>query len=177
MRTFNKIVIALFLTAVLFTTGCNSIFKNLTKTDLAFKIVADTGGNGGGDIDNSPQIRLLADTKSASAISEMVLDSDMEILNKVDYNRYFTIVVFITFNDYFYPIQIQRIWQDGNVIFIQAPVHDLGPQEYYLCWSSTEYQAVQLDRSILPKSGTIIFKLIDEHGAERAATIVTVVNK
>jgi hypothetical protein len=181
-----NIVIAIFLLVVTLMAGCkgaDSMTAATTTgtTDLAFEKITISGSSGGPYDKGDALIRIITDNKSAKEAIGMVDSYDEDRLLRVDYRRYFIIAAFNGWRSNIYgSFQIQYIEQIGNTVIITATFNDLIqgtiPATFIPAYSS-QYQTVQLDRSILPKTGTLTFKLLDEAGNERATTVLDIVNK
>ena len=181
----GNILITIFLLATLLMAGCKgaetTTTTGTTKSELAYTLI--TGGDKGGSpyLSEDAQIRIITDNKLATEITDMMTSDSTDPLLKVDYTHYFVIAAFNGWRGNLYnSFQIQYVEQIGNTILITATFNDLSigitPATFIPAYSS-QYQAVQLDRSIFPKTGTLTFKLLDENGTERASTIATFVNK
>jgi hypothetical protein len=129
---------------------------------------------GGPYEDSAAQIRVIITSPTVSEVTGMVYSDDANALLKVDYQRYFVIAAFNGWRSNIYgEFKINRIWQSGNTILIKATFNDLiigTTPATYLPATSSQYQAVKLDRGVLTQSGELTFRLLDESGTERATT-------
>jgi hypothetical protein len=174
-----NIVIGIFLLVVTLMAGCKSqtTTTSTTHPDETLTFTPRFGTEFGPYQDEASQILVTIDTSSVSKLLSMVYSYDADTLLKVDYTHYF---VTIAFNGYrggiFNTFKILNIERKTDGIYVTASFDD-GGSGYSITAHSSQYQAVQLDRNILPKAGTITFNLLDESGHARARTVLDIVNK
>jgi len=143
-------------------------------TDLAFVTIIGGRTVGGPYLDSTTQIRVLTDSQSASAITGMVYSDDGDTLLAMNYRQYVAIVVFNGFRDGIGSnLEILKIRQSGNTVHIVAHFDDGGGQ-YSEAITSSQYQAVEIERNSFIRTGEITFQLLDESGKERATTTVNI---
>ena len=93
-----------------------------------------------------------------------------EILDTVDFSRYFVILAFMGFQSVTGPtIEIQQIWQVENIIYVEALFDKAGPT-YQPAWSSP-YDVIKVSKEDMIQFGEITFVLLDQDGEERARTV------
>ena len=91
---------------------------------------------------------------------------------EVDYSKYFVVIVFNGYRTGIHSVlNIQRIWQNENEVFVLTHFNDIVPEGTSLSLSNSQYQVVKIDRTLITHSGAITFRLLDELGEERAKAI------
>ena len=127
------------------------------------------------------QIRVInsIQTVPPEALQWVYSDSKDTIL-AVDYSQCFVVIVFNGYRGGITTImQIKRIWQVNNNVFVLAHFNDPPPPGVTLTVlpaTSSQYQVVKISRTQLTQSGAITFSLLDETGYERA-TIEDIITK
>jgi len=143
-------------------------------TDLAFLTIVGSGQVGGPYLDSAAQIRVLTDSQSASAITGMVYSGDGDTRFAINYQQYVAMVVFNGFRDGISSnLKVLKIRQSGNTVYILTHFND-GGGSYALPATSSQYQAVEIERNSFIQTGEITFQLLDESGKERAVTTATI---
>jgi hypothetical protein len=143
--------------------------------DLTFETLIEPGRVGGPYQGENAQIRVISmiPTPTSEELGWVYPDNQPKILG-VDYSKYFLVLVFNGFRGgIFSYLKIQRIWQNDGIVHILAHFNDIIPEATSLPATNSQYQVVQISRNQISQSGTIIFKLLDEIGQERAETSVS----
>jgi len=163
-------------TTTTFSTTVNSQTTSFlpSGTDLPFLTIIGPGQVGGPYLDSAAQIRVLTDSQSASAITGMVYSGDGDTLFAINYQQYVAMVVFNGFRDGINSnLKVLKIRQSGNTVYILTHFDD-GGGSYGLPATSSQYQAVEIERNSFIQTGEITFQLLDESGKERAVATATI---
>jgi hypothetical protein len=184
----NIVIVTSLVIIVAILAGCKTADStttvSTTPSDKTLTFTTIFGGSafvGGPYQDESSQLRVIMDIASVSSLSSMLYSYDMDALLKVDYTHYFVVIAFNGYRGGIYnSFTITSILQSGNRILISAIFNDRIVETTPITIvpvNSSPYQAVQIDRNILPKTGNLTFKLLDENGSVRASSILTFENK
>lgn len=141
-------------------------------TDLAFGTVTYSGNLGGTYEGKSAQIRVISDIQEPLPEAlNWVKPSHRDVILEVDYSKYFVIVVFNGYRSGIHrDLNVQKIWQDENEVFVLAHFNDFIPGATSLPAFNSQYQVVKIDRTLIMHPEIITFRLLDEAGGERATT-------
>jgi hypothetical protein len=140
--------------------------------DLEFDILIETRQIGGMYKGEGAQVQVLTSVESLYPESlDWIEDHDRPALQNANYQGNFVILVFNGYRGNIYSyLRIQRVWQDGNTVYVLAHFNDFAPKATFLPAYSSQYEAVKIRKSQLGSLGTYTFKLWDESGKERAST-------
>ena len=142
-------------------------------TDLEFEI----NGTGGiyKDETNVPTgIYVLANEQSPlPSVYDSLYPDGLKKIENLDFSQYFVIFVFMGTQGGQGPfIKPERIWQNGNTVYVLADFNDGG--SYHLDAISAPSQSVKVTKSTMMQFGKITFILLDLSGKERARGIFNV---
>jgi len=92
------------------------------------------------------------------------------MLDAVDYSRYFILFTFMGSQPFAGPkIEVERIWQVENVIYVEANFDKGGPT--YQPTITLPFDTVKVSKDNMTQYGEITFILLDQDGEERARTV------
>jgi hypothetical protein len=161
-------------TTSLATVPAQTTLYSPSGTDLAFITIIGSGRVGGPYLDSTAQIKVLTDSQSASVITGMVYSDAGDTLIAINYQQYVAIVVFNGFREGISSnLKVLKIRQSANNVYIVAHFDD-GGGSYSLPATSSQYQAVEIERNSFIRTGEITFQLLDETGKERAFTTAAI---
>jgi hypothetical protein len=140
--------------------------------DLSFETISSTGELEG-PYPGGATLRVLTHFSQAWDIADWVFPSSLDSLMKVDYVRYFVVVVFNGYRYLHYTkLEIQRIWRVDNTIYVMAYFEE--QQTFGVPIDSSQYQAVRIEKSALNNGEEYTFILVSEDGAQRGMPVKVV---
>jgi len=111
-----------------------------------------------------------ADGKPISGIDPIEAESEIKAL---DSQKEFVLILYQGWRGYSYlGIYIMGMWQDADVIYVQA--YFVEPGKTVAPLSSAPLQVIKVDKMDMTQFGDITFVLLDKEGEEKARTVATI---
>ncbi len=124
---------------------------------------------------SSPQIRVVITKNVQFQLSDYIDTEAKAAIQNVDFSEYFVIVALQGYGVVFErDIDIQRIWQNDNFVYVQAYFGVPDPEDTTGPMTTSPYHMVKVNKEALPQSGKLTFELLDHTGNERATTTQTI---
>jgi len=150
------------------TTSATSITTNPTGNILEFEDFFIYLSLKDQDIPTQIHLMISNDSPLSPAIDQISAEAQTK-LDVVDFSKDFILFAFMGYQGVTGPtIEITKIWQINNTIYVEAYFDKGGPT--YQPASSSPVNIVKVSKENMTQFGEITFILIDQYGEERART-------